>query len=85
MKRPTFCAKRRPPCWLRLRPGLQAHTEDKCLGWVSLSQWLVCDVFISGYGLVRTVVVLQGVGIWPLVAIAAMGSLGFRRAVREVT
>jgi hypothetical protein len=48
-------------------------------------------LFLGMVWLIRTVVVLQGVGIWPLVAIAVVGSLfgfvvgslEFRRVVRE--
>lgn len=50
-------------------------------------------LFLGTVWLIRTVMVLQGVGIWPLVAIAVTGSLfGFvvgslelRRAVSEST
>lgn len=76
--------------------GLAFRLTPKISAWDGfryLNGWYAMFLFLGMAWLVRTVVVLQGVGIWPLVAIAVMGSLfgfvvgslEFRRAVREST
>jgi hypothetical protein len=74
--------------------GLAFKLTPKISAWGGfryLNGWHTMFLFLGMVWLIRTVVVLQGVGIWPLVAIAVVGSLfgfvvgslEFRRVVRE--